>query len=154
MTYLVVTHRHFASISAAQVSVDDSLPRLTCHAAAALAGLALITLQSQYDMAAFRLRGLLQQMDKQLTADLPSLADDTATLLWRLQVFDAHCDTHFLTGLRNLQSWIRWLRAHNILPSVGASAAVARFLEQQRSLAGLLTNPQRSQAWDPVCKAT
>ncbi|GLS88265.1 hypothetical protein GCM10010873_32390 [Cypionkella aquatica] len=154
MTYQVLTHRHFASISAAQLPVDDSLPRLTRHAAAALAGLALITLQSQYDMAAFRLRGLLQQMDKQVTPDLPLPADDTATLLWRLQVFDAHCDTHFLTGLRKLQAWIGRLRAHDLLPSVSASAAVARFLEQQRSLGGLLTNPQRNQAWDPVRKGT
>lgn len=154
MTYPVVTHHHFALISAAQVSVEDSLPQLARHAAAALAGLALITLQSQYDMAAFRLRGLLQQMDKQVTADLPLPADDTVTLLWRLQVFDAHCDTHFLTGLCNLQAWIRRLRTHDTLPSVGAPAAVARFLEQQRSLSGLLTNPQRSQAWEPVCKAT
>lgn len=154
MTYPVLTHRHFASISAAQFPVEDSFARLTRHAAAALAGLALITLQTQYDMAAFRLRGLLQQIDKQVAADLPLPDDDTATLLWRLQVFDAHCDTHFLTGLPNVQAWIRRLRAHDILPSVVASAAVARFLEQQRSLAGLLTNMQRSQAWDPVCKGT
>ena len=129
------------------------LPVLVRQAAAALAGLALIRLQSQYDMAAFRLRGLLQEIE-QLPATALSGADrDCAVLLWRLQVLDASCDTHFLTGLAKLQAWAKRLLAQDGAADLRAPPVAARFLAQQRALGGLLTNPQRDLLWQAIYPA-
>lgn len=128
---------------------EADLAVLVRQAAAALAGLALITLQSHYDMAAFRLRGLLQAIEH-LPADLPQADQESAVLLWRLQVFDAHCETHFLTGLPNLQAWAKRLLADDSAANLHAPQVAARFLAQQRALGGLLTNPQRDVLWQTM----
>lgn len=135
--------------------VPSSLPEadlalLVRQAAAALAGLALITLQSHYDMAAFRLRGLLQEIERLPAAEL-SLGDlDCAVLLWRLRVFDGLCDTHFLTGLPNLQAWAKHMLTQDSAADPRAPLAAARFLAQQCALGGLLTNPQRDVLWQAL----
>ncbi|MES2435735.1 MAG: hypothetical protein V4586_18140 [Pseudomonadota bacterium] len=120
---------------------------LVRQAAAALAGLALIRLQSQYDMAAFRLRGLLQEIESLPASALPLADRDCAMLLWRLQVLDASCDTHFLTGLAKLQAWTKRVLAQDDTADLCAPLIAARFLAQQRALGGLLTNPQRDVLW-------
>lgn len=130
-----------------------ALPDLTRKAAAALAGLALIGLQSQYDLAAFRLRGLLQQIDR-LPPSLLDLTDPDATLLlWRLQILDRHCDTHFLTGLPNLAAWGNRLLAQVCAADLHAPMAAQRFLSQQRHLGGLLANHKQDLLWQPLFHA-
>ncbi len=128
---------------------EADLAVLVRQAAAALAGLALITLQSQYDMAAFRLRGVLQETEH-LPVDLPRGDRDSAVLLWRLQVFDAQCDTHFLTGLPKVQAWAKRLLAQDSAADLRAPLLVTRFLAQQRALGGLLTNPERDAVWQAM----
>lgn len=129
---------------------EADLGVLVRQAAAALTGLALISLQSHYDMAAFRLRGLLQEIERLPGADLPLGERDCAVLLWRLRVFDAICDTHFLTGLPNLQAWAKRLLAQDSAADLRAPLMATRFLAQQRALGGLLTNPQRDVLWQAL----
>ncbi|WP_054005224.1 hypothetical protein [Cypionkella psychrotolerans] len=129
---------------------EADLALLVRQAAAALAGLALITLQSHYDMAAFRLRGLLQEIERLPTAELPLGDRDGAVLLWRLQVFDTRCDTHFLTGLPNLQAWAKRMLTQDSAADLRAPLVVAQFMAQQRALGGLLTNPQRDVLWQAL----
>ncbi|MDB5666394.1 hypothetical protein [Cypionkella sp.] len=152
MTY-PMTYRHFTRASELARTTDEALLHLTRQAAASLAGLALITLQTHYDMAAFQLRGLLQQIEALPAADLPDHDQDCAVLLWRLQVFDQRCDTHFLTGLPNLTAWANRLLAHESTAHLRAPLVATHFISQQRHLGGLLTNPQRDQLWHPVCHA-
>lgn len=128
---------------------EADLAVLVRQAAAALTGLALIALQSHYDMAAFRLRGLLQEIEH-LPAELPLGDPDCTVLLWRLQVFDVSCDTHFLTGLPKLQAWAKRLLAEDSAADLRAPQVAARFLAQQRALGGLLTNPQRDVLWQAM----
>ena len=150
MTYLVFS---FPLPRTSSPLPDQALPVLVRQAAAALAGLALITLQSQYDMAAFRLRGLLQEIERLPAAAVPLEDRDGAVLLWRLQVLDQHCDTHFLTGLPNLTAWAKRLLAQDLTADLRTPLAAARFLAQQRALGGLLSNPQRDLLWQAICHA-
>lgn len=122
---------------------------LVRQAAAALAGLALITLQSHCDMAAVRLRGLLQAIEH-LPAELPLGDLACAILVWRLQVFDASYETHFLIGLPNLQAWAKRLLAEDFAANLRAPQVAARFVAQQRAWGGLLTNPQRDVLWQGI----
>lgn len=152
MTHTVLSHRAFARAIPQAVPIQRTALELARQAAAALAVLALIRLQSQYDIAAFRLRALLQQLDNLPAGDLPAEDRDAAILLWRLQVFDANCDTHFLTGLPNLRAWAALLLQQDTVAMLKAPLAATHFLAQQRCLGGLLTNPQRDTLWQPICK--
>ena len=152
MTY-PMTYRHFPRAFDQARTTDEALSHVARQAAASLAGLALITPQTHYDMAAFQLRGLLQQIEALPAAHLPEHDQDSAILLWRLQQFDQRCDTHFLTGLPNLTAWADRLLAQECAANLRAPVAATHLISQQRHLGGLLTNPQRDQLWHPVCHA-
>ena len=64
--------------------------------------------------------------------------------------FDGLCDTHFLTGLPNLQAWAQHMLTQDSAADLRAPLAAARFLAQQRALGGLLTNPQRDVLWQAL----